>query len=405
MKHTFFVISIIGIILPCLLNAMDGPPKKDPVPIATMVKEIAHTLPRHEHNLIFTILGSNILTHENALAIITSAHDYYVQNYPNEQDTKEIFDALYAKSSSFRSAITFFQEYARKNLALLTGETLAIIEDSTIQQPITELNALPPILKKYVMTRTLDDYHDTNEFSLGHSYDIVAFDACAITHQAATADFMGKFRLWDLKTAKKIFSYNEQISIKQICFTSDGSLIAIRSNKKVKIWNPETKQVCYSLPLNETKLPIYHMCYAQETPKFLLTIYFKNYTTEGACVWQTDTTKNKYLCFHNDAANSNTQPVTIKKGIYCIENPHCQFNPTALHITKKNYHPLLLCKLAAQQTKHTEYVTKIFASQSYGQLTLCDSNAFHNELKKNPCFTSNTQSITIIEKNKKIGIS
>lgn len=379
-------------------------PSKEPISIDTIVEEISCNIqPRCDYNLLSLITGTPTpWTFEEALAIITSVNTQFIKKYPDEKRTSEIFDALYKINRPFKEAIKLLQAYAQKNLDLLTGETLTTIENSDADQPISELNALPSPFKKYVMQRTLDDYNDTSEIVFAEHYNsITAFDICAVTHRAATGDYAGRFHFWDLTDAQSIHTFKDEDDIEQICFTDDGSLIAFRSNKTVKIWNPETKQLCYTLPLHQNTLPIYHMCYAQSTQKKFLTIFSRNITIEGASTWLIHKKKNKFLCFHQDVEHTSTQPLTIEKGIYSFENPRCQFNSTKAYVTKKSSHPLLLCKLAAQQTRQTEDLTKIFSSLSHQQLTLGDSNILYNELKKNPCFSKNTQPTTIIENTKK----
>jgi len=359
---------------------------------------------------IFSDTFSNIaedlgfMDKERAITITHCVNNFYTKQYPTQQCTKEIFDALYAKNSSFRAAIIFLQKkYARNNLLLLTGKTLATIEDPSADQPCTKLNTFPLPIKKYLMERTLDDYQDTTEIALisdNEGNPITAFDICAVTHQAATCDSNHSFCLWDLKTAQPIDSHNTKHSIKQICFNNDGSLIATRTNKQVEIWQPTTKTLtlCYALELNQERLPLYHLSYAQETSENLLSIFHKNTKTEGASVWLISPNTNKFVCFQKDIAPIDTQPLSIEKGNYSACDPKSQFNQSTLHVTKKNFHPLLLCKIAAQQTKKSTAVSPILLSQSYAQLTPHDCDVFYEKLKQNPCFQNNTQPITPIEK-------
>jgi hypothetical protein len=405
MNHIFLTISIMSFSLTHSLNAMDEAPKQKPLSLDSIVAELIHALEPHNHFDLFANIAHDFgfMPESEAFAIIQNINISYTQKYPTEQRTKEIFNILYTENNLFRYAIKCLQKYAHNNLRLLTGETLAIIENPEADQPCTELNALPPLIKKYLMEKTLDEYNDTSTIALKKKswHPIVAFDICEITHQAATSDTDYNFCLWDLKTTQKITKQKLQHTIKQICFNNDGSLIAARSNKQVAIWAPtndRTLTLRYTLQLNPEKLPLYHMQYAQETAENLLSIFHRNIHTEGASTWATNQNKNQYICFQKDVAPIDSQPLDIEKGIYSARNPSSQHNQSTLYVTKKNCHSLVLCKLAARQTEKTEGILKIFSAESYKPLVLHDCNEIHKELKKNACFNKNTQPVILIEK-------
>lgn len=397
---------MMSIFLSYSLQAMDEAPKQIPISLDTITAELIHALKHHTSFNLFShiVHDLGLMSEDEARAIIQNVNDCYIEKHSNEQHTKEIFDSLYSKNHLFRYAIQCLQKYAHNNLLMLTGETITTIENPSLDQPCPELNALPPCIKKYLMERTLDDYNDTSTIVLKKSYkSIVAFDICEVTHQAATYDDGNSFCLWNLKTAQKIDSQKPKLSIKQIAFNNDGSLLAVRSNKRVTIWEPTntTLTLRYELQLNPEKLPLCYMQYAQSTSAHILSIFHSNIDTEGASTWIINRNKNNYMCFQKNIKPTDSQPLYIEKGIYSAHDPSYQHNQSTLYVTKKNCHALLLCKLAARQTKKTEDISKIFLAASYKPLTPCEGDEIHKELKKNPCFNKNTQPATLIEKVKK----
>jgi WD40 repeat protein len=379
---------------------MDEAPKQKTISIDGIVAELSGVLePDSSFNIFSSIVHDfGFMPEDEAISIMQKINDCYTKQYPTEQRTKEVFDNLYVENYLFRCAIQCLQKYARNNLLLLTGETLATIENPELVQSCIQLNTLPHLIKKYIMEKTLDDYNDTSTIALRKSWkSIVAFDICDVTHQAATGDAHHTLRLWDLKTAQPIHSEKTKHSIKQICFNHDGSLVAIRNNKQIAIWEPADKtfKLRYTIQFNQEKLPLYHMCYAQETSENVLSIFHKNTATEGASLWITNPNANAFICFQKDIAPIDTQPLCIEKGNYSVHDPDSQLNPSVLQVIKKNCHPLLLCKIAAQQTKKTEELSKIFSAKSYQQLTPHDCDDVYRELKKNPCFNKNTSPATL----------
>ena len=405
MKRTFLLtIMCIMLCMDQITRAMDEAPKNHSIDtMDTIATTIITALDSEFYSDALLDFANSIgfMEEQTARAITQHVNDFYTKRYPSEKRTKEIFDTLCGQSNSFKAAISLLKIYARNNLLSLAGNTLATIEDPAADQPLTTLNSFPPAIKKYLMECALDDYQDTTKIALIGDDEwepITAFDICAVTQQAATSYSNCSLCLWDLTRAKPITSQSAKHSVKQICFNNDGSLIATRSNKKVLIWQPTTARLtlCYALQLNQEKLPTYHLSYAQETSLNLLSIFHKNTKSEGASVWLTNHEENKSVCFQKNIAPVDAQPSRIKKGIYSADNPQYQVDQSILYVTKKNFHPLLLCKIAAEQTRKSTDVSPILVSQSYGQLTPHDCDVFYATLKQNPCFKNNTQPITSI---------
>jgi hypothetical protein len=296
-------------------------------------------------NTLRMVMGSPLTTHDYH-TIINSFAECSIT--PNET----LITALCAKNDTFKYAIEYFIDLARKNLDNVTIETLETVQNPSLQQPVAELNALPSFFKQYVMERAYNSIDLTYTISLTKHDDIILFfDLHPSTHRAATSCADKKFRLWDLQTGKIIRIFLNDDYINYIHFNADGSCMVTASNydddtSLIKTWDTQSGHLIntthLTIPTDTIRYANNNMIIACDGKQTVPTI-----TTMAADTLQKITeAKLLYTVYILNSSYINWE------NVYRTENPHIQEFGSTLTITKTNCRPFYLCMQAAKNIQH-----------------------------------------------------
>jgi len=159
----------------------------------------------------------------------------------------ELINELTSKNSHCKQAIEHFNNLARQNIDNVTIDTLEAIQNPTLQQPIAQLNQLPPIIKQLIMESEYSKIKPSYNISLkGHTRAINFFDICPQAHLAATSSWDQTLRLWDLKTGNLIHMFSgTDNTVDCMSFNKEGSHLATAKlcgdrTSSLNIWDTQS---------------------------------------------------------------------------------------------------------------------------------------------------------------------
>lgn len=304
-------------------------------------------------NTAVTILDNAIITAGFYPSYQLSISDTYpivqvVNDFNNQYFslTIEILDLLYQKNISFAQAIDYFRYLALNNVNSVTCDNLEMIENPVLPQPIKELNALPLLIREYVMFFIRDQIKReyTIPFFLGEENKIISFDISPHTHLVATSSVCKTCCLWSLKTGELVYLLPENIRINTVQFNNNGTKLKLFMNS-----DTQNKQV----------IKIYNI----DPIELESTITIQKNTHVKSIDPITEELRNNY----------------IQKGNYLGQKTS---NESVLHVTKFKCENLALCEEAINNTKHRRSLQKLWSLASYTELTPIEKGIVHRTFER-----------------------
>jgi len=414
MKHTN--INIISLLLLCcthlMLFTMDHKPllgtKRQDTELSIIKTKTPSTTNQHNTEKAFDEIinnldmciknqygGLNSIDIVQAQAILNTVGNYYGNKL---KLTDRIIYTLYDTNNLFKKVITFFEKHAQENLNAVTCNTLDIVCDPAQNQPqnFEALDKLPQSIKAYVMNRA---YHSiSNEYDMilsRHTQNILAFDICCATDQAATSSDDIPLFLWDLKTLTGVM-LNEQKAPLHIRFHTTGSQLAtVTQQGPITVWCPKTKTKLHSIDVHRTiaqlckTLADENSCYNIANLTYLISE--SNITLQVLCLakvglqgpilsWNFDTQTPDYRGYMFGSVDMSADFIDAK---YCASSPQNSFfDRKNLYIKKKLCPALYLCKRAIQTEKNKESLENIKKTLLYNELTVHEKKIVNEKISR-----------------------
>ena len=280
-----------------------------------------------------------------------------------------LLETLYEKNNFFAKAIDYFSNFARQNLDNVTCNTINIVNNPTLEQPIQQLNMLPLPIKKYTMLRVRDEIKLNYKITLLLSDTVHLFKICPSTDVIATQSKDKKLTLWNLKTGLLINTLPENDPLLLICFSADGSRMGTavhyktsddRPMSRIKIWDPLLQKLLYVIT---QKSFVYHIDFIQGAQNNILTVFTQKKHHEQKnrrlTLWSLTLNKEKpkRLGHTSPLPWRGDQLVEINNEKYkvCVHSE----DESIVCIKKKNCTALHICKQAIENNTRLETLNKI----------------------------------------------
>ena len=340
-------------------------------------------------------------THNDYFNIIAIARQYY----PNITLSKKLLDMLYAKNTFFAQAIEHFAFLAQQNLTNVTPVTLNTVNNYNAPQPILSFNGIDPSIKEYILLRASNQTRCEYTMEFQSEAQVIDFDICPATDTVAISTGGNKspcrLRLWDLKTATRSHTFDEDNPVQFICFNAPGNqlatLVATAGKVKIKIWDTISKQSLHTIEPDPERIPR-SLVYNDHPTNYLL--HSCHYLKECPNVWQINTelwlTHNAQLIslgvskLQPTATASGSKAIVVKENYLGI-HPQCHpmdeilayanLKIPALSVTKNNCHDLYLCQQAISKARTKKSLDLITPSDPFKTATVYEQNMIKESLK------------------------
>jgi hypothetical protein len=281
------------------------------------------------------------------------------------------------EDSYFSKAIDMVIRIGSWNIKKVTCDILADIENPQAQQPQELLNAIPFVLKKYVMDFAYQDICNINPQDASCLYDLHA-----ARDLMAAVNTSGALQLWDLKTKKVLHNFPEIVYPREVKFSNDGSyLVTVDGGQldsdslSIKIWD-----LCFG---EELSLKLLHTINKPGPIKSLdlccrwgreriLTILSSDSVELHS--WRQD--EKLTLLSHIPIPTLEPNFHNAHVGDYTYEHNE------KMGISKNNYRSFYLCRLALSQTTNASSVPKIKDAPAYKRLTIYEREKIDWQLQK-----------------------
>lgn len=344
-------------------------------------------------------LSITVKSHKDYCNIIATPK----QIYPTVAFNEKLLDKLSAKNSIFAQAVDYFVKLARTNFENVTPITLNTVNNPEALQPIPDFNGIDQSIKKYILLRASNQIDHACTIKIASGAPVIDFDICPATDTIAISTGENKhscrLRLWDLKTADPLYTFEEENPVHYVCFNTPGNqlatLVAIADKRKIKIWNPLSKQLLHIIE-PDCENPPYALVYNDHPTNHLLHACYYIYTqTSEAKVttetWITNTEhclscgsseleiyadtkmgveKKPYRAFKSEW-DSEVNKILIRTG----------FKALALDVTKSNCTNLYLCLQATKKAQHTQSLTLVTSSNPFKTATRYEQNMITQSLE------------------------
>lgn len=316
-------------------------------------------------NSFFDILISPSLPEKDILSLLELVDKLCIT-------TKTVFatiaDNLYQKNNFFNKAINHCTQLACTNINNVTVDTLDIVNNYQERQPTEQLNNLPLLIKKYVMSRVWNGIKTNYQLRFKHPQRVYVYTLCP-TRNILVAHCIDKhLHLWNFNTGQKIDTLAEEKYLGALSFNNDGSQLATAAYYNnnislIKIWDITSKKIISTFTQEDF---VYH-------------IEFLKDTSQNTLVAFTETKGNKKI-LNLYTFDSNTKPTfsgTISSAEQSIDNCDSYKNyeinvdendRSIALLTKKNCPALYLCKRALNNGVQTD-ACFIYKSETFSQLT------------------------------------
>jgi WD40 repeat protein len=222
---------------------------------------------------------------------------------------------------------------------------------------------------------------------IGHTDDILCFDICIPTNQAATGSKDKSIILWDLKNLQPIDTIkNKNNPVNLICFNHNGthfSAVTHRPDDNISILQEWTTQPVKRLKSLQISGLIDYIDY-------LIPTHTQNNTLRSLCLMFTyNLGQNTAIIIHKNETQWQAEkfPLCFSHPIgqkaFSITHPLKTVSPKILQFNKEKCHTLGFCKLAIKNSPlPLTSLKKIENSQSYAQLTDYEKAIIQTQIQK-----------------------
>lgn len=328
---------------------------------------------------LFDGLSITYNTKDNYFNIISMSKTIY----PNITFNENLLDKLYAKNNIFAKAINYFVFHAQKNFENVTPANLNTVNDFNAPQSIPLFNGFDQSIRKYILQRATNKIEHECTMKIVTGATIIDFDICPKTDTAAisTGDRHTRSRLclWDLKKVALLHTFEEENPVHFVCFNTPGNqlatLIVMAGKSKIKIWNPQSKQLLHIIE----PTPGYNpdaLVYNNHPTNYLL------HATSNASypeTWITSTEQCLPYGF-SEARMYATNKQLFRRGNYCAVCPQkidileagmiaAGLKSVTLDVTKSNCSNLYLCEQAIKKAQNKQSLNLITESNPFKTAT------------------------------------
>lgn len=325
-------------------------------------------------NLFADLWNCSQLEKKDMESIVTIANTqctkHEVANVP------QLLNLLYNQNSFFEKAVNYFTQLAHTNAANVTYNNIDTIYNPESDQPVEQLNQLPLLIKKYIMSRVYDN-QATYTMDIPHLTTIILCQICPKAHLLATYSKEKILYLWDLQTGERLaaFSQEKDPSLTILQFNEDGSKLCTvgcgTSTKDhdekslITIWHPQQHRVAHQM-IHDNH--VYHIDFIND----ILTVYSQNRQDfqKYLSLWQLDRIKPTKIGI--------SQPLPWREESLCgIKDPHSKYSVDTINnkvsVTTKVCPALLLCTKAVENSFHSDAITPNVLTQK-----IKEAHAYNN---------------------------
>jgi hypothetical protein len=396
MKHTRLILLCITFCMPHIIFAMEHYPKQElsQLPTDTITIKTLNTLDEainkqcSSNNWFVDFCNVLLLTERDALAIIN------LTDQPDNNIPHSLIDALREKNIFFNEAINYFSQYARTNRDAVTYETIDIIDNPKLQQPVTQLNSLAQPIKNYIMQRTQDRCRLTYDISLTHRCMVRLFIIHPTTDRAVTHSTDNQLRIWDLTTGKIIMNFQEKNALVLIQFNQDGSLMATAVAYKLKHNDQMKSRIKIRDPLSQGRplytftqdARVYHINFMQfPSQNIIATFAQEEYDRKDRILtlWQCNDEQKfiKHSC-SGPLPWRGDEIIEFFSDREKYEGYLDEEDEKIVLITKKKCPALYLCKQAIENHDCVDSLNDIKQKQPYQRLTEYEKELIQKDIKE-----------------------
>ncbi len=300
-----------------------------------------------------------------------------VESFQKNDIDAHFIRELCKENIRFMKTMNYFYELAKKNIEMVTCDTIETVRDYEKLQLMSELNVLWPSLKKFLIEAAYKNIPYRYEITFkGHTDTIQSTAINEHTGLAASASKDTTFRLWSLSNGKLLHIFPKKAYNGTVTFNDTGCRLATTSACEI---NPLDTHITVWDISSMPPQPLHEVIYREKIAR----LHF--FPDKSETLLAIEKKGANTLSLFKIAENSNASFLGIIDSIITIHWPEKHGSEDDEHnwTILRNSPDLGLCQLALQNSKNKDALSKMMTMPIYKKdLTEYEQDILQKQLIK-----------------------